>query len=58
MEHYIPSAEEYLEAVNENIERAKTQGKLHLVNRLKNQKNDFINAWEKAEEYHRNRAHH
>ena len=56
MGYMIPSVEEYIEAINERICTAESTNKLHLVNRLKNHLNEFINASLKIDEYHRKRT--
>ncbi|MCM8537045.1 MAG: hypothetical protein NE334_13990 [Lentisphaeraceae bacterium] len=58
MSFIIPSIEEYVELINEKISAAQRDKKQHMAKRLQNQQIEFINAWQQADEYHKNRAHH
>ena len=58
MSFRIPSIEEYVESINEKIFVAQRDKKQHIAKRLQNQQLEFISAWQRAGEYHKNRAHH
>ncbi|MCH2209337.1 MAG: hypothetical protein MK132_26220 [Lentisphaerales bacterium] len=52
----IPSIEEYVESVNERIYEAQRNKKQHIANRLQTDQKDFISAFMKLDEYHKNRV--